>query len=177
LATLIHRGAFNAHDVIMTRKSLMAFAFGLPSFMLVKILASSFYSAQNIKTPVKFAFVALVANLILNALLIIPLKHVGLALATALASWLNAGLLWVGLKNRNQLLPSHRWGWWIPRLLIASALMTLALELYLPALSVWLDWGLAQRLLHLAIAILISMAVYSVLWVLLGLRPRHFHPD
>jgi putative peptidoglycan lipid II flippase len=177
LATLIHRGAFNTHDVIMTRMSLMAFSVGLPSFMLVKILASAFYSVQNIKTPVKFAFVALIVNLVLNGALIVPMQHVGLALATALASWVNTILLWIGLRNRQQFVPSHHWVWWIPRLLIASALMALALELFLPPLHAWFDWGLMQRIFHLVVAVVIGVVVYSALWVLMGLRPRHFRPD
>ena len=57
LATLIYHGAFTVSDVIMTRKSLWVFSVGLPGFMLVKILASAFYSRQNIKTPVKIAVV------------------------------------------------------------------------------------------------------------------------
>lgn len=177
LATLIHRGAFNAHDVVMTRMSLMAFAVGLPSFMLVKILASAFYSTQNIKTPVKIAFVALIINLALNVLLVGPMKHVGLALATAVASWVNTGLLWVGLRKREQLVAGHQWLWWLPRLVVATAVMAVVLVLFTGPLQAWLDWHLWARTWHLLAALGLGMVVYTGLWVLMGLRPRHFRPN
>ena len=58
----------------MTAKSLSAFAVGLPAFILIKILASAFYSRQNIARPVKIAFIAMCTNVVLNAILIFPLK-------------------------------------------------------------------------------------------------------
>jgi putative peptidoglycan lipid II flippase len=177
LATLIHRGAFTAHDVVMTRLSLMAFSVGLPSFMLVKILASAFYSVQNIKTPVKVAFVALAVNLVLNAALIGPLHHVGLALATAVASWVNTGLLWIGLRKRQQFVPSRDWLWWMPRLFVASALMTWFLLRFVGPLEIWLDWTLMNRIWHLLAAIVLAVLVYAVSWVVMGLRPRHMRPN
>src|SRR3990167_1169228 len=91
LSTLLHSGKFNSFDVIMTAKSLSAFAVGLPAFMLIKILASAFYARHNIKTPVKVAAIAMIVNLILNFILVFPLKHAGLALATSLAALVNAG--------------------------------------------------------------------------------------
>ena len=177
LATLIHRGAFNGRDVVMTRMSLMAFSAGLPSFMLVKILASAYYSKQNIKTPVKIAFIALIVNLILNALLIGPMRHTGLALATALASWVNTALLWVGLHKRKQFVPSHNWWWCLPRLVIATAVMSIALIYFVSPLNEWLAWTLMPRIWHLLAALLLGVVVYGGFWVAMGLRPRHFRPD
>ena len=177
LATLIHRGAFTAHDVMMTRLSLMAFSVGLPAFMLVKILASAFYSVQNIKTPVKIAFIALLVNLILNALLIGPLKHTGLALATALGSWVNTALLWISLRRRQQLVSSHQWSWWLPRLLIATIVMSVVLVLFVGPIDSWLTFGVIARIWHLLLAIVLGVLVYAIIWFLMGLRLKHFRPN
>ena len=93
LATLLGHGKFNAFDVMMTRESLMTFAIGVQAFMLVKVLASGFYAKQNIKTPVKVAAFSMLCNMVLNAILIFPLAHAGLALATSISAYVNAGLL------------------------------------------------------------------------------------
>ena len=167
LSTLIQHGAFTAYDVIMTRKSLMAFSLGLPGFMLVKILASGFYAKQNMKTPVKVAAIALVFNFTLNCLLIVPLKHAGLALATSMGAWLNAmGLLWL-LRKRQIYQPSKPWIIFLLKIMLACALMA-ALILWLDgSLPQWHDWSTIKRIERLALAIVSGIVLYFVvLWIL-----------
>ena len=74
--------------------------------MLIKILASAFYSMKNIKTPVKVAAVALVVNVLGNLALIVHLKHAGLALSTSIAAYVNASALTVLLWRQGQLMLS-----------------------------------------------------------------------
>jgi putative peptidoglycan lipid II flippase len=62
----LQHGKFLATDVIMVRQTLWGFSCGLPAFMLIKILAAVFYAKKDIKTPVKLAGVAVVANIILS---------------------------------------------------------------------------------------------------------------
>ena len=106
LATLFQYGALTPRDVFMASLSLSGLAFGLPAFMLIKVLATAFYSRQDTRTPVKIGIIAMVANMVLNLLFVLPLHflwqvgHMGLALATALAAYVNAGLLMRGLTGR-----------------------------------------------------------------------------
>ena len=93
VTTLFHYGVFDARDVEMTSLSLVAYSIGLVGFILVKVLAPGFFARQDMKTPVRVAVVALVANVVLNLVLVFPLRHAGLALATSLAAYLNAALL------------------------------------------------------------------------------------
>ena len=93
LLTLFAYGAFSVHDAHMASLSLMGYVVGLPAFVLIKIMAPAFFAQQDTKTPAKIAIIALIANVILNLILMGPLKHAGLALATALSGWLNALLL------------------------------------------------------------------------------------
>ncbi len=172
LVTLIHHGAFNQFDVIMTRESLMAFSVGLPSFMLIKVLASGFYSKQNIKTPVKVAAVAMLLNLVLNLLLIVPLKHAGLALATSLAAWFNTGCLLVLLIKKGYYLPQTKWLDWMVRLGGANAIMVLVAWLVSPKLSVWFSMSVWQTIWHLMISIIGAVATYLLMLFLLGFRMR-----
>ena len=64
LVTLFQRGEFTQFDVLMTQRSLFGFILGIPAFMLIKVLASGFYSRQDIKTPVKIAIIAVLANIV-----------------------------------------------------------------------------------------------------------------
>ena len=176
LATLIYHGAFTAHDVLMTRKSLWAFSVGLPGFMLVKILASAFYSRQNIKTPVKIAAISMVANLILNVLLIHPLAHAGLALATSLASAFNAALLLYFLLRRSIYRPTTNWSKLIFRLVIANFLMSFIIVWFSGKIGRWLIWSVSERVWHLLVVILLGFLTYSVTLWILGLRLSDLRP-
>jgi putative peptidoglycan lipid II flippase len=178
LATLFGHGKFNAHDVLMSRQSLMAFAVGVQGFMLVKVLASGFYAKQNIKTPVKIAAVAMVSNVVLNVLLIFPLAHAGIALATSLAGIINAALLLFFLLKQKIYSPLAGWKKYAIQLLVANGLMGGILYWQSAALSVWVKSNWRWQVPHLLLLVLLAAVVYfSVLW-LMGLRFKHFlvHP-
>lgn len=174
LSTLIHYGKFNSFDVVMTAKSLSAFAVGLPAFMLIKILASAFYSRQNIGTPVRIAVIAMVTNLILNAILIFPLKHAGLALATSLSSIVNASILWVLLIKRSIFTPTSLWKKTIMQLLVANGAMALLITVLAGSLPPWLIESAMTRIVHLFFIILAGLATYAMLLGIMGIRVRHF---
>ncbi|MCH9643273.1 MAG: murein biosynthesis integral membrane protein MurJ [Gammaproteobacteria bacterium] len=176
ISTLLQHGAFNAFDVIMTRKSLMAFSVGLPGFMLIKVLASGFYSQQNIKTPVKIAAVAMVLNLILNAALIIPLRHAGLALATSVAALLNASLLWQFLLRRGIYQPRPGWPIFMARLLVANVLMAIVLWFLSGHIISWMHADTTWRVLHLAGILAAAMITYVAMLFLTGMRIHHLKP-
>ena len=113
LATLFQYGAFSEGDRTMAAASLRAYTLGLGAFMLVKVLAPGFYAREDMRTPVRIGIIAMVANMLLNAAFVFPLMwwlnlgHVGLALATSVAAWLNAMLLYRGLR-RGAVLPADR---------------------------------------------------------------------
>lgn len=177
LSTLIHHGAFTAFDVIMTTKSLQAFSIGLPAFMIVKILASGFYSRQNIKTPVKIAALSVLVNIILNLILIFPLAHAGLALSTSLASVFNAICLCFMLWRLKFYSPTSGWISLGIRLLLANAVMAGVIFWLSGGIQHWLAWNISTRIWHLMLVIVAGIATYFIaLWVL-GLRKAHFRPQ
>jgi putative peptidoglycan lipid II flippase len=109
LTLLFQNYQFTAADVTQSGASLAAYAVGLPAFMLIKIMAPAFFSRQDTKTPVKIGIQAMVWNMVFNLILIYPLAHVGLALATSLSAWFNAGLLAMSLKKEGCFPPSALW--------------------------------------------------------------------
>lgn len=174
LTTLFQHGKFDAFAVEMARRSLLGFALGIPAFMLVKIFAAAFYSRQNIATPVRIAVIATLSNVVLDAILIFPLAHAGLALATSLASFLNAGFLFYLLRHRNFYQPGK--GWWIfwLRLLVANALMALFLIIFAYSFATWLHWNSLNRVIHLGLLCLGAFLIYcGTLWFS-GMRFKDF---
>ncbi|MCH8172139.1 MAG: murein biosynthesis integral membrane protein MurJ [Proteobacteria bacterium] len=100
IAVLFQRGEFVASDTLATSKALMAYVIGLPAYVLVKVLVPAYYSRKDTKTPVKFGLISIGVNFVLNIVLMQFLAHVGLALATAIASWVNVTLLYLYLARR-----------------------------------------------------------------------------
>ncbi len=173
LVTLFQYGAFSQHDVTMAGKSLLAYSLGLGAFIMVKILAAGFYSRYDMKTPVKIAIIAMVVNMVLNLVLVFPLAHAGLALATSLSAWLNAIWLLYLLQREGIYQPCSGWTALFLRTLIATLLMALVLFFLVPAVSEWLDKVWYQRGLSLLLWLLIAVAVYLVCLFASGLRWRH----
>ena len=68
--------------------------------MLIKILAAGFYAKQDLRTPVRIGIMAMIANMVFNFILIWPLEHAGIALATSLSAFLNAGFLFYFLRKQ-----------------------------------------------------------------------------
>src|SRR3990167_7632287 len=131
LSTLFQYGRFDAYAVMMARKSLTAFAIGITPFMVVKILAAGFYARQDMRTPVYVGILAMVSNMVLNILLILPLAHAGIALATSLSAWVNTGFLFYFLRQRSYYHPREGWKLFAIRLVIAN--LTLAIWLWVSA--------------------------------------------
>ncbi|WP_345740389.1 murein biosynthesis integral membrane protein MurJ [Halomonas getboli] len=174
LITLFHYGAMTDHDIAMAAMSLRAYALGLVAFMLIKVLAPGFFARQDTKTPVKVGIVAMVANMVFNLILIWPLAHAGLALATSLSAFLNAGLLAHLLRRQGVLRFQPGWGRYAVQLLGGCAVMGLGLAWLTPEWHVWLDWSLWHRVGWLAALVLVGAAGYFAWLAALGVRPRHF---
>lgn len=161
-------GEFTTIDAKATANALMAFAAGLPAFLVVKVLAPGFYANHDTKTPFRIAMVCVVINLVLNLILIHPFKHVGMAMATSVASWIN--MLWMGniLYRRQMFLPDPSLKIRLVKMLIASIGMAGLLWLLTPFAETYLSQSTLMRALALAALITAGGVGYGAL--LLALR-------
>lgn len=128
ISVMFERGAFGAAETAATYPALMAFAAGLPAFVLVKVLAPIFYAHEDTKTPFKIATLCVVVNLVFNLLLMGPLEHVGMALATTIAGWVNVAVMCTTLMRRGWLKLEARL--WKQLAAIAVACLLMAATLY-----------------------------------------------
>ncbi len=174
LSTMFQYGAFAVADVLRTREALVAYSIGLTGLILVKVLAPGFYARQDIRTPVRIALITLALTQVMNIAFIGWLKHAGLALSIGLASCLNAGLLWRGLRQRSVYQPRPGWGVFMLKLLAALVVLSGVLWLATGKDVAWLEMNGAQRMLRLSGVVLGGIVSYfATLW-LLGFRLRDF---
>ena len=159
---LFQRGAFDAASAEATAGALAAFAVGLPAYVLIKALTPGFFAREDTKTPVKVAVVAMIANIVLAVALMQVLAHVGIALATALSAWFNASALAVLLARRGHLAFDARLRRCVPRLILASVLMGIAVWWGADLLAGPLGGGEARRIAALAVLVVAGGGLFAL---------------
>ena len=172
LSTLFQYKEFSVSDVYYSGLSLKAYSLGLIAYVAIKVLVPGFTSRQDVKTPVRFGMYAMLASLALNVVLVYPLEHAGLALATSLGAFINAYLLLKKLLKDGIYCPVKCWQLFIGRILLASMIMSAALY-YWVDVNWWGQWGALERLLNLTKWILIGGGVYGGTLFILGFKCHH----
>ena len=168
IAVLFGRGAFGPDAQEATAWVLVAYAIGLPAHVLVKILATGYFAREDTKTPVKIAVVALVVNVVLNLILMRPLAHVGIALATSISAFVNGGLLALGLHRAGRLSLDAEFRRKLPRIALASAAMAAAVGAVVMVGGDVMAAPGAGRIIFLAAIVAGGVALYLALALLLG---------
>jgi putative peptidoglycan lipid II flippase len=149
-------------------------ALGVPAFMMVKVLAPGFYAQQDIKTPVKIGAFCMLLNTVLCAVLIFPLAHAGLTLASAVSGYANAFILLFILSRRGAYQASRGWG----RFLLQLSFATIVLGVYLiwatGDLKTWMGFAMRYRLIHLLGHVLLAGVIYFACLAVTGMRFGQF---
>ena len=177
VSVLFERGAFTAADTPATASALAIFAVGLPSFVMIKVFSPAYFAREDTATPMRFASISLAANTLGSVALFLLFRrlgwmpHLGIAVATTLGGWLNAGLLYATLAKRAEFVADARLKRALPRILLASALMGFVLwilaGLLAPQLAV--ASGLLTRAAALATLVGAGFIVYSTAALALGI--------
>lgn len=176
LVTLFQNENFTTGDVVSSAGSLRAYSFGLIAFMAIKIFAPGFYARQNTATPVRIGVIAMVANMVMNLVFFLAgFAHVGLALATSLAAFLNAGLLLRGLRQEGVFHFQSGWFVFAARLLIANGAMAGYLLLFANDWQQWLDLNIFERVAELAVLVVGGIGIYVASLLVAGLRWQDIH--
>ncbi len=176
LATVMMHGEFSWNDVQMSSLSLMTYAVGLSGFILVKVLAPGFYSRQDTRTPVKIGMISIFANMALNVVIVLPWyfsgtpgAHAGLALATALAGYVNAGLLFYNLHKQQIFDPEKGWRVFLTKIGLACVVMGGAIWLVSPHDVWWQTGAVWLKVSWLVGLIVLALTSYFATLRLLGM--------
>lgn len=178
IITLFRTGVFSADSAIMASYSLMAYSAGLLGFMGVKVLAPGFFSRQDTRTPVKIGVVAMLVNLVLNLLIAVPMirygltaPHAGLAAATSVAAFVNAGLLLAYLRRQGHYRAGAGWYRTLMQAVVGCLVMALVLWHFTGPVAWWLEVGTWTRVLRLLGLIAGGGVLYLATLYATGLRP------
>ena len=199
MATLFQYRNFSPLDAKMSSWSLIAQSTAVPAFLLVKVLAPAFYARQDTRTPVKAAIVAVLTNALCTiglfawllhatptgqaalqaaggswrqALAGIHGAHAMLALAIAIAGWVNAlQLAWL-LRRTGVYRRQPGWGRFFGRLLAATLALVLVVLVFRHAWPAWSDWAWWERGWRLAAMVGSGGLAYAAVLLALGMRPR-----
>lgn len=165
------------HDVKMASMSLTTYALGLPAFILVKVLAPGFYSRQDTKTPVKIGIFSVFVNMVLSIVIVYPWytlgyigPHAGLALAVALAGYVNAGTLFVSLLREKILNLDRGWLAYLIKIAVSVLVMLFVLMYFLPADGWWQGATIWTRVAVLFALILAAIVSYLAVLLVLGVN-------
>ena len=170
IMVLFMRGEFSESDVTQVSFALFSYLAGLMSFMFIKVLAPGYYARQDIKTPVKIAIKAMIANMAFNLMLAPFFGYVGLALATTLSATLNAVLLYQGLKKQGVYQLSPPTLFFIFRLMLAALLMAGVVYAFSPRFDLWLAMNFYQQVQQLFYCIGLGVISYIVAIIVFGVR-------
>ncbi|MDP6536175.1 MAG: murein biosynthesis integral membrane protein MurJ [Gammaproteobacteria bacterium] len=176
LVTLFQNDNFTQTDVVQASLSLRAYALGLLAFMAIKIFAPGYYARQDTATPVRIGIIAMTTNMVLNIVFYLNgLAHFGLALATSLAAFVNAGLLMQGLRADGVYRFQPGWLLFIARILVANGVMAYFLVSMAGDWQTWTDWDITTKITRLTLLVGGGVILYSGMLFGSGLRWKHIY--
>jgi len=167
IRTLFEQGKFNGNDTINTAQALQAYTVGLLAFCWARVLSTACFAGKDAKAPMKFAMYTVIANIFLALILMQPMGYVGLALASALASFFNVGLLWFHLHHKQGSIFNMKSAWRMMAATLACLPMA-ALLYFLPQFWVFPETNKLMQFVWLGATIFLSMGLFFVSAWLLG---------
>ena len=167
ISGLYERGAFTSDTTIQVTKALRMFAYGVPAFVMLKVLTPAFFAREDTKTPMIYAGLSAVINIGLGLYLFKSIGFQGLALATTVAAWTNVVCLtWILLKDES-FTPDIRLLSRLPRIILASAAMAVALIAIVASMSKYLTGNFAKDFIVLGFVCGIGFVIYAAAAALL----------
>lgn len=151
IAGLFQRGEFVRADAVQTGKALAAFGIGLPGYVLIKVLQPGYFAKGDTKNPMRMAIIMVSVNIVISLMLFPLIGHVGLALATSIAAWVNVFMLWKGLNGFVTM--SEATVFKLGRMVLASILMGVVLFFAAKGLAPWFEAGALQRIIAMVLLV------------------------
>lgn len=169
---LFQHGKFGTFETAMTTSAVIAYAVGLPVYVMVKALAPNFFARGDTRTPVKYSVVVLLTNLSFALLLMKPFGHVGIAAATTIAAFVSFAQYYRGLRKRGY--------WEFPRFLMIKTFKIFICSLFMGGMlelgefllncryGNWLNLSLWQKLPIFGLLCILGVASFAITAKLTG---------
>ena len=175
ISTIFYRGAFTSTDVINSSYSLMAFSFGLPFFMLMKVLTPAFFARKDTKTPMYVALVSLILNVVFNYYLafVLDYGHIGIAIGSSLAAIISVLTLEIVLYRDGFIKLKSTVNKFSFNVFISSLFLIIFLYFYTSEID-FMKLTQVDRILYLSIEVLASVIIYFLISRLILNKPLKF---
>mgnify|MGYP001303527752 FL=1 len=175
ISTIFYRGAFTSMDVINSSYSLMAFSFGLPFFMLMKVLTPAFFARKDTKTPMYVALASLFLNVIFNYYLafVLDYGHVGIAIGSSLAAIISVLTLEIVLYRDGFIKSKSIINKFSFNLFISSLFLIIFLYFYTSEIN-FMKLTQVERIFYLSIEVFASVVIYFSISRLMLNKPLRF---
>lgn len=175
ISTIFYRGAFTASDVINSSYSLMAFSFGLPFFMLMKVLTPAFFARKDTKTPMYVALISLIINAVLNYYLafILNYGHVGIAVGSSIAAIVSVCILEIVLYRDGLIKIKNIFNKFNLNIVISSLFVIVFLYFFTSKIN-FIEISQSERIVFLLIEVIVSIIIYFAISRLILKKPIRF---
>ena len=175
ISTIFYRGAFTASDVINSSYSLMALSFGLPFFMLMKVLTPAFFARKDTKTPMYVALISLIINAVLNYYLafILNYGHVGIAVGSSIAAIVSVCILEIVLYRDGFIKIKNIFNKFNLNIIISSLFVIVFLYFYTSKIN-FIEISQSERIVFLLIKVIVSIIIYFAISRLILKKPIRF---
>ncbi|MCG8648779.1 MAG: polysaccharide biosynthesis C-terminal domain-containing protein, partial [Pirellulales bacterium] len=155
-----------------TAQALLAFAFGLPAFVLAKVGANAFFAREDTASPMRAAVASVLVNIVLGLALFFSIGFVGLAIATSVAGWINVGLLFYWrIRSGDRPFDAPTLSR-LARIAAASAVMAGAVAWLTAERQIWSPWIGGSDVAALVVVVAAGCAIYAAAAIAAGaVRP------
>ncbi|MCF7855207.1 MAG: murein biosynthesis integral membrane protein MurJ [Candidatus Pacebacteria bacterium] len=161
VALLFERGSFDQAATRETAWTLLFYVWGIPAFVCAKVAVAPFHARQDTRTPVRIAVLCLALNVVLNIVLMQFLRQGGLALSTAICSYVNFFLLMWSLRRVGGKVPVRRVLNWALRMAVAGCAAGIAAH----GTLTWSMLSFKNELLTRAGAVICPLAAGGIVYV------------
>jgi putative peptidoglycan lipid II flippase len=162
ISSLFGYGSFDKESVMSSAKALFYFAIGLPAFSLIKVFSTFFFARHNTKIPFYISLISVLLNIIISIFFFKEIGFLIIPIATTVASWFNAILLFILLKKRKifnfNLIFINRF----IKILVASTLMGIFFNYSIIFFENKLEYVQSLKSLYLIGSVLLALIFYLI---------------
>lgn len=155
-------GEFDANDTKITGWALFFTSLGMIGYTIQNIISRAYFAKQDGRTPLVAGIISIAADLVLCWVLVGKLSVSGLAIASAVASTVNAIVLMIPLERRGEGFMSKRFTWDMLKVTAASVIMFFCVKLSADALHT-VTSGVAGKFIVILIPTFIGVVVFFIL--------------
>ena len=168
ISGLFMYGQFDINDTYKTAYALQAFAFGLPAFVLIKVLSPVFFARGNTTTPVRISIICMAINILASVILMQYFYHIGIAMATSISAWANVIMLLIMINKNNIELVRTGTVKTLLKMLLSSVLMGIIIYVLNNNMSDNLIGNVDNKVWYLLFVIITGLITYIILSFITG---------